>query len=1021
MASKIGSILGLADTEDVSIGESGEKLITLTEWFGEIADALEKNPTLELLGAVGEDAVNWSKTLQVISKLAKKVITERSPQVLGWVACTLAYREAALEVVRVDAPRPQSRLPFSAQIVHRELAKLRLDDPRIVAGFSLENASGHPFLRRSNQALLAILSGAGYNLEERRKILRVLRAGFTERLAAVLTGDDREKFAPFAEFLRLVTDDSRLYGALVAHAERQRVELEEQPALQIEPFPLESVYIPPDCGVHTWDKTRRNSPSPGLNVRQIDIFEENSAPRLDMMQEVLRLINDPKFHEAIVIVGPPGAGKSTFTKKLSVRLHEEGLLPIRVPLQHLRAERNLFDAIQDFLNRFAGSFKADTLREKVYSETTPVEGGEICPYIFIFDGWDEINLAADEGFQQRVDRLFDLIRQALLDQTRCIIRVIITGRPTRAIERSGFMRDQSRVIAIKATSPQNLREYVHKLDLALKNPTFTDEKIVRWNLGDIARYEGVLNKYTREFSKTSTLEVLGQPLLAHLAMKVLASFEGNPIDLIVKPTTLYRHLTDLTCFRGGKFYTEQSGEGHTVRMEGQQLRDGLQGTALAITAYGLESIPEEELKNRLETLKVGNLTRLKANEDPLASLMIGFFFKEGGDYSTWEFLHKSFREYLAAEAVVQVLKQYGVSILPELKEKSIDDYWCDFPPEDPRFGLTRKLGEIFCGQWLSDEILSHINALLRWEIEISFGTHREEPELNSPGPAKLVLVRRQWEIVRDSLADIWDWWAEGVHLRPQPRLEENIWKTDVAPFVNLLQKRAMRRMNHNQPTPPRPLRTATVDAHLGYAFFQLCTLLHGRICEVMGWMKVARQDGPEKLWNSKADRPRRYQVCIRHGEIDFVQFAPSGESNLYFRNYVLRIVGAGVSPSQSVDFPGKSYMVGVFLAKADLRALDFDEADMATCNLEGASMYQTSARGANLRYVLLNRAELDLADLDGSSMAGADVSEAIFWATTVKGVKLQEVVNLTQKQLNQMAAGMRGGIPQGLKAPEHWE
>jgi hypothetical protein len=1019
MASKIGSILGLTDSEDVSIGETGEKLITLTEWFGEIADALEKNPALELLGAVGKDALNWSKTLQVISKLAKKVITEKSPQVLGWVATTFAYREAAMEVIQVDAPRPRSRLPFSAQIVRQELAKLRLDDPSIIAGFSLENATGHPFLRRSNQALTRILGMAGYNLEECRRILRALRAGFTNRLAMVLTGDDRERFAPFAEFLRLVTDDSRLYGALVAHAERQRAELEEEPALQIEPFPLESVYIPPDCGVYTWDKIRRKGPTPGQNIRQIDMFAESSAPREDMMQAVLGLSFDPNFRDSIVIVGPPGAGKSSFTKKLAVRLNEEGLLPIRIPLQHLRAERNLFDAIQDFLSRFAGSFKADTLREKVYSETTPVEGGEICPYIFIFDGWDEINLAADEGFQQRVDRLLDLIRQTLLE-SKCTIRVIITGRPTRAIERSGFMRDQSRVVAIRATSPQKLRDYVLRLDHALQMPMFLNEKTIPWKLGDLIRYEGVLDKYTKDFSKAGTLEVLGQPLLAHLAMKVLASFEGNPTDLIAKPTTLYRHLTDLTCFRGGKFYTEQAGEGHTVRMEGQQLRDGLHGTALAITAYGREFIPEEELTNRLETLKEGSLTSLKARQEPLAGLMIGFFFKEGGDYSTWEFLHKSFREYLAAEAIVQVLKQFGSAIQSELKEKSIIDYWCDFAPEDPRFGLTRKLGEIFCAQWLSDEILSHITALIRWEIEISFGAHQEEPELNFPGPDKLVLDRRQWEIVRDSFADLWDWWAEGVHLRPQPKLEENIWKTDVPPFVNLLQRRAMRRMNHNQPTPPRPLRTATIDAHLGYAFFQLCTLLHGQISEVMGWLRVARQEGPEKLWEVNVGRPRRYQVRIRHGEIGFIQFAPSGESKLYFRNYALRIVSAGVSPSQIADFPGKSYMVGVFLAEADLRALDFDESDMAASNLGGASMDQTSARGSNLRYALLKDAELDFADFDGSSMTGADVSGAIFWAATFKSVKLQEVVNLTQKQLNQMAAGMRGGIPPGLKAPEHW-
>src|ERR1700722_2850236 len=127
MASKIATIMGLNDEQNAAIVESGERLVSIVEWAGEVGDALEKNPAAKLLGVLGETVVPWAKTLTLLAKVAKGLVAEKSPETLAWIACTLAFRETAHEVIHIDLARPQSRIPFSAEVLRLNLAKLSLE------------------------------------------------------------------------------------------------------------------------------------------------------------------------------------------------------------------------------------------------------------------------------------------------------------------------------------------------------------------------------------------------------------------------------------------------------------------------------------------------------------------------------------------------------------------------------------------------------------------------------------------------------------------------------------------------------------------------------------------------------------------------------------------------------------------------------------------------------------------------------------------------------------------------------
>jgi hypothetical protein len=156
MASRLTSLLELTSEQAGVAEQSSGKLKSLAEWFLESSEALKDTPLASLLGTATDAAREWSGTIRVLSKLLGEATKERSAQTLGWLACTLAYREAAEESVR-QFGAPSSHFPFSGQLIGPRLAKLRLEDPSIMTGFSLENSIGHPFIRAADQALLLMV------------------------------------------------------------------------------------------------------------------------------------------------------------------------------------------------------------------------------------------------------------------------------------------------------------------------------------------------------------------------------------------------------------------------------------------------------------------------------------------------------------------------------------------------------------------------------------------------------------------------------------------------------------------------------------------------------------------------------------------------------------------------------------------------------------------------------------------------------------------------------------------------
>jgi len=552
--------------------------------------------------------------------------------------------------------------------------------------------------------------------------------------------------------------------------------------------------------------------------------------------------------------------------------------------------------------------------------------------------------------------MLESVRRQFLLPRAVKVRVILTGRPSLAIESGQFLRDDTPVLTVREYTADQLGAYVSNVKAALNQKAVASTE--QWPSVNWTVLREIVESYRKNSSK---LDILGLPLLAHLSLRLLAQWQGGPQNLLSDRTALYRHLLDVTCQKAGKSSSDSDDLLGQARLKGSELRRMLQGTAVAITTCGQESISFRELKLRLRQNRHQMMeTVTNAGRDhPLTSLMISFYFKGGQERLGCEFLHKSFREYLYAESIIEALKEYAKNLAVRIAKR--EPYWKDFETTDPRLQFSRNLSQLLCPYPLTSEIQEHIAKLLEWEIDRS---QEEQKEVGIGEPLALVTFE-QWKLIRNGLADLWDWWGDAVHLRPQPYRNDSETLCYKSAYVNELVDYSLPR--DRTPDAPTwwPGRVVNVDSNIGDGLCRLNAWVHGHILNAQEWFNTSVELSTGR--QGVDDRP--YQYVIQPAGTTFVLFMPSGASLDYFRNYCSRINAAGNRPGGF--FPGNIQLPGVCLSGADLSGANFNGAD-----LRGADLRVTDFRGAKLRGAKFSGADLSGADLRGTDLSGADVSSA---------------------------------------------
>jgi uncharacterized protein YjbI with pentapeptide repeats len=355
-----------------------------------------------------------------------------------------------------------------------------------------------------------------------------------------------------------------------------------------------------------------------------------------------------------ILSGGPGIGKSSSLRAYAARIARSGIAyPIFVPLQKLaKPDQPLRDRIHDYLT---------SVREiPLTSSPLDLVQGRVAgrPFLIIFDGLDELVRPGRDADDIAREFMVDL--RGLLDQengqqgsTPARVVAIVAGRvaaagsAARALKCSG-----EQVLFLLGFAQQKETaedEYEDPEDLLSE-----DQRLTWWALW-YAASKGVPDKIPDQLLHTDLDEVTVEPLLLYFVALIKpwetdqekGEFGRNHVY-----GRLLRYFYDRECSKGDRnFATEFQvfGEYEVV----------LQAMALAAWYDGSTRIGTIDVVNKLlrdwDPDIANSFRNVIGSNKPAISAALAFYMRPHESPNSFEFMHKTFAEYLVARRIVEAV------------------------------------------------------------------------------------------------------------------------------------------------------------------------------------------------------------------------------------------------------------------------------------------------------------------------------------------------------------------------------
>ncbi|MFI7127363.1 NACHT domain-containing protein [Nonomuraea sp. NPDC050153] len=346
----------------------------------------------------------------------------------------------------------------------------------------------------------------------------------------------------------------------------------------------------------------------------------------------------------MLLLGHPGAGKSSLTKVLAGRLPASAFTAVRVPLRRVGAAAPVHDQVQEALDlathgRVSWWELADKSRATIR--------------VVLLDGLDELLQAAGHrgGYLQEVMAF----QRQEADQERPVV-VIVTSRT---------------VVADRITVPDGT--------VAVKLEEFDEDQIADWlRVWNSANSGGTSPALTPRAAMRHP-ELAGQPLLL-LMLALYSADPGAPaLDEGLSTADLYRRLLDNFARRE----IERTNKKLTDHRREELVREQLWRLAVAAFAMfnrGRQNVTDAELGADL--LALDEQSSSSSRTDEVGRRLIGQFFfvhtaearAPGADTrQSYEFMHATFGEYLMAAQAIELLGELAAETTPRRGARDLND------------------------------------------------------------------------------------------------------------------------------------------------------------------------------------------------------------------------------------------------------------------------------------------------------------------------------------------------------------
>lgn len=332
--------------------------------------------------------------------------------------------------------------------------------------------------------------------------------------------------------------------------------------------------------------------------------------------------------DLIILCGGPGSGKSTLCRMFASELaKDEDMHPVFLRLRRCKEGGELAPFLEETL-----------MREGVISRMSDLQ--HIPNLVLILDGFDELVLASTTRLRHFFSVLLDDLRSGPLRKAR----VIISGRDTLFPKGEGLPRG-SHVLSVQPFNKDRISLWGDKwrtIHTRGSGVTFRPE---------------VLVQETASKKKLPLHHLVAWPLTLHLLARLhtaglLDISSANNLE--IEKAYLYRGILRETAKRQ-RDQTEGKG-----RLESELMRDFLRALAWEMYTRSVDSMDPSDVIPLAKKYFPGH------DESAIAELtevaIVNAPEIQKGEDTGFEFVHKSFSEYLVAERMAQTIEEVSYKV-----------------------------------------------------------------------------------------------------------------------------------------------------------------------------------------------------------------------------------------------------------------------------------------------------------------------------------------------------------------------